>query len=158
MHFKYYHTLSASVIIITILLFYSRFISFPKEKSDIIFLLPVPAAEIRQNMWNCYAFSYMLTIVHSGFRSTNYTGRLLYTLQRKHSRELLASESQSMNSMLIFALILHPRGERKLLSSLLKCARCLFTLTGWKDDISKVCTHIFQFHRVSDAERLWLWG
>lgn len=157
MHFKYDHTLSASVIIITTLLFYSRFIPSSKEESD-IFLLAIPAAEIRQNMWNCYAFWNTLTIVHSGFRSTNYTGRLLYTLQRKQGRELLASESQNMNAMLIFALILHPRGKRKLFNSLLKCARCLFTLTGSKDGISKVCTHIFQFHRVSDAERLWLWG
>lgn len=60
MHFKYYHILTAGVIIIS-LLFYSRFIPSLKEEWHYI-LLAIPAAEIRQNMWNCYAFWSMLTI------------------------------------------------------------------------------------------------
>lgn len=152
MPFKSYHIVTAGVIVIS-LLFYSRFIPSPKEEWH--YILPaIPAAEIRQNMWNCYTFWNMLTIVAFWFHSTNYTGKLLYAFQRKQGRELLSSEPQSMNAVLIFALILNPRGKRKLFNSLLKCARCLFTLTGWKDDMSKVCTHIFQFHRVSGAERL----
>jgi len=53
MHFKYY-ILTASDII-TNLLFCSRFIPSPKEEWYYI-LLAIPVAEIKQNMWNCYAF------------------------------------------------------------------------------------------------------
>lgn len=61
MHFKYYHILAASIKTRS-LLFYSRFIPSPKEEWHHI-SPAIPAAEIRQNTWNCYAFWNLLTIV-----------------------------------------------------------------------------------------------
>lgn len=93
MPFKSYHILTAGVIVIS-LLFYSRFIPSPKEEWH--YILPaIPAAEIRQNMWNCYTFWNMLTIVAFCFHSTNYTGKLLYAFQRKQGRELLVQNHKA---------------------------------------------------------------